>query len=134
MKKILGALALSLAFFFAPIDGATKEITEHTKYKKTSSAEKRKQRLAEKKAEARRKANKLKAKKVEKEPARVERTRTTRTEKKSIKPSRTAHVQNMSGDKVVNYTNDGRAIYKGPRGGLYYLTDAGNKEYVTNVI
>lgn len=33
-------------------------------------------------------------------------------------------------DKVIGTDAKGRTIYQGPRGGKYYITKNGNKEYV----
>jgi colicin import membrane protein len=138
MKKLLGALALSLALVIAPMHAAT-EITTVVKERKTAAA---KRKIAEKKAAARKKAQerrmaeeraeerkakarkdaKTRTKHVEKEPARAQR-------KPAKGPYRTTIVHNTD-DKVVGHTEEGREIYEGPRGGHYYLTESGNKEYV----
>jgi colicin import membrane protein len=34
-------------------------------------------------------------------------------------------------DKVVGKRKDGKAIYQGPKGGKYYINDAGNKVYLS---
>jgi colicin import membrane protein len=47
-------------------------------------------------------------------------------EKKVVNPT------NNSEDKIVGKDDKGRTIYEGPRGGRYYLTENGNKVYVTN--
>lgn len=140
MKKILGALALSLALVLAPIHAAKDETTAVVRERKTAAV---KRKIAEKKAAARKKAQerrmaeeraeerkaqarkdaKTRAKQVEKEPARGQR-------KPAKGPYRTTTVHSNYNDKVVGRTEEGRDIYEGPRGGHYYLTESGNKEYV----
>jgi len=45
-------------------------------------------------------------------------------------PPATTQPANKSGDKVVGTDDKGRTIYEGSRGGRYYLTKNGNKEYI----
>ena len=40
------------------------------------------------------------------------------------------YVKSFEGAKIVDHTKDGRPIYEGPRGGHFYYSANGNKEYV----
>lgn len=135
MKKLLGALALTLAIFVAPIHAAKDETTTTVKERKTAAARRK---AAEKKAEFKRKKEDAKARAKARKEARA---KTKNVDKESTSAQRTkpmprrtttVHTTNSS-DKIVGKTEEGRDIYQGPRGGHYYLTDSGNKEYVKTV-
>ena len=114
MKKWLVIIALSMTVPCAPIK-AEKKDTEQTTSKKSSE---KKKRDAKKKAAAKKKREKEK--------------KHTKSHHKRVKSHETSYSKGSvgSGDKPTGQTNAGRTIYEGPRGGHYYYTASGNKEYV----
>ncbi len=112
MKKLLALLALSITLSY--VEAAEKK-TEHEKHKKTHA--------------------KKKDKKEKSETKRKREEKHTKTEHQRAKTTKSTGFGdffggNKGGDKATGRTHDGRTIYEGPRGGHYYYTASGNKEYV----
>lgn len=123
-----------------------KEKTHSSKsVKKKDKAEKKKS--TKKKPEHKQSSNKVKKPKTKAQGAHAHEkkkkaTKHTSSDHKKPAPQKTqkAHHKEQRApsqddsfhaqDKVVGHRADGRAIYRGPRGGRYYINDAGNKVYL----
>jgi len=55
-------------------------------------------------------------------------TKKPKHSKKHVNESRKTHEQGH--DAIDGHRDDGRPIYRGPRGGRYYINDSGNKVYI----
>jgi hypothetical protein len=76
------------------------------------------------------KARKTKAQKTETIPNVNAGSETASTQTKTMKTKRANTTKTDVADQVIGQDAKGRALHKGPRGGVYYLTEKGNKEYV----
>ena len=134
MKNWLGALAISMGLFFAPIGAAKDETTKHGKSKKTAVTGKS---TKEKKSEAsskHAKSSKSKKKDVEKKSAKAKKKKAKTDHSKKPKTSKEGKLKSAQTskdtDEVVGRTFEGKPVFEGSRSGHYFLDEIGNKEYV----
>jgi colicin import membrane protein len=135
-KSAVLYLVASLLFFSTALDAqktAKKETKKETKKERKTTTVTKKDGSADMRYKANKEAKQsntiAKTAKVEKKETKVNEP-AAREEKKVTTTKKTSTTTATSVDKVVGKDASGRTIYEGPRGGRYYMTANGNKEYI----
>jgi hypothetical protein len=131
MKKILFIIVLFVSFIVPP-GLATAQVTKEKKAKTIQNTEKKTK--AKKPHSGSAGVQKEISTKTEGEaPAVLEKEKSKKEKEEApaiVKPSKNSGQKSQAGDKVIGTDEKGRTMYEGPRGGRYYINDAGNKVYI----
>ncbi len=126
MKKLLGALSLSIVLFVASMKAETKDATHHHAKHATSKTDK----TAKHKPHEKDTKHQHKNAAAKKEHATAEHRKANVHQAK--KPHHAAKENSAHADEIVGKTADGKPVFEGAHTGHYYKNAAGHREYVQN--